>query len=202
MTRQPGLDAYENNKEYPPLVGAAVELSRQHGYSLACLPEVGQLLRTLAATVVGENIAELGTAYGVGAAWIMSGMGAGARLVTVEIDEDRARAAADLLRPLGAVEVICGDWTESRKAAPYALVFSDGGPKREPDAPKLLAPLLRLGGLVVLDDFTPESGWTAQEAELWRDDPTRRIWFREPGYLCSEVQLSPRASVLLAVRRG
>jgi predicted O-methyltransferase YrrM len=201
MTRQPGLEVYGELKGYPPLVRAAVQLTRDRGYSLACLPEVGRLLRLLAATVTSGHIAELGTAFGVGTAWLASGMSPTIRLVSVEIEPDRARAAADLLAPLKNVEVLCGDWTESRRSAPYGLIFSDGGPKREPDAPDLLAPLLRPGGLVVLDDFTPESAWTDQERQEWSHDPTRLTWLEHPGYLCTEVQLSARASVLLAVRR-
>jgi predicted O-methyltransferase YrrM len=201
MTRQPGLEVYEEHGHYPPLVRAAVQLTRDHGCSLACLPEVGRLLQLMAATVTTGNIAELGTAFGVGTAWMASGMSPSVRLVSVERGPVRARAAADLFTPLENVEVLCGDWTESRRSAPYALIFSDGGPKREPDAPDLLAPLLRPGGLVVLDDFTPESVWTDQERQEWSQDPTRLIWSEHPGYLCTEVQLSARASVLLAVRR-
>ncbi len=201
MTRQPGLEVYEEHGDYPPLVRAAVRLTRDRGCSQACLPEVGRLLQLMAATVTTGNIAELGTAFGVGTAWLASGMSPSVRLVTVEIEPDRAEAAAGLFAPLENVEVLCGDWTQSHKAAPYALVFSDGGPKREPDAPDLVAPLLQPGGLVVLDDFTPESAWTDEERQQWYQDPTRLIWSEHPGYLCTEVQLSPRSSVLLAVRR-
>jgi len=101
MTRQPTLDSYEPDGDYPPLVRAAVALTRRNECSLACLPEVGQLLRILAATVVAGRIVELGTAYGVGAAWIASGMRPGAGLVPPGRRRPPRRIAPCPLRPTG-----------------------------------------------------------------------------------------------------
>jgi predicted O-methyltransferase YrrM len=63
----------------------------------ACTPDVGRLLMLLAAHQPCGRICELGTACGVGAAWLASGMPGSATLVTVEIDSVRADAAASLL---------------------------------------------------------------------------------------------------------
>ena len=39
------------------------------------------------------RIAEIGTGFGVGAAWLLAGMDPTASLVTVEVDAERAKAA-------------------------------------------------------------------------------------------------------------
>ena len=57
-----------------------------------------------------------------------------------------------------------------------------------------LAPLVRPGGLVVLDDYTPD---TADN-----DDHSRRIWLDNPMYRSQEIMVTPHDSVILAVRTG
>jgi predicted O-methyltransferase YrrM len=91
-----------------------------------------------------------------------------------------------------SVEVVSGDWSLSRDRAPFDLLFSDGGPKRAPGDPEKLAPLVRTGGLVVLDDYTPGH----QDTE----DPARHIWLGSPLYRAQELMVAPDASVIIAVR--
>src|SRR5205823_5483987 len=109
--------------------------------------EVRSLLRVLAA---GRRCAEIGTAFGEGAA----AMAETARsVVTVEIDADRAALAAGRLAPVAGVELLVGDWVELLPArAPFELVFLDGGRPHDFDA---VADLLEPGGLLVKDDLTP-----------------------------------------------
>jgi predicted O-methyltransferase YrrM len=179
----------------------AVAATRALDFPLACTPEVGRLLGVLAATVVGGTIGELGTACGVGAAWIACGMGRGTRLVTVEHDSDRAAAAAEVFGERPDVTVLNGDWELCRDHAPFDLVFGDGGfDKHDPDAPAVVAPLLKPGGALLLDDFTPASTWTAEERERYENDATRRIWLEAPSFRAIELQVAPRMSVILAVR--
>jgi predicted O-methyltransferase YrrM len=141
-----------------------------------------------------EKACELGTAYGVGAAWIESGLRAGATLLTIELDAGRAGAARSLFAGSDSVEVLAGDWQVAFDHGPFDLLFSDGGPKRAPGDPEKLAPLLRAGGLVVLDDYTPDYPDP--------DDISRRIWLDNPSYRAQEIMVSRSASVIVAVRAG
>lgn len=59
--------------QLPPLVQRATALARAHRFGYSCIPQVGQLLRVLAASGTG-TAAESGTGYGVGTAWIRSGL--------------------------------------------------------------------------------------------------------------------------------
>ncbi|GAC1637613.1 MAG: hypothetical protein PVS2B1_02940 [Candidatus Dormibacteraceae bacterium] len=193
MTNQSGLPAYDEAERFPLRVWKAVELTRRRGFPLACIPEVGRLLQLCASLRSVENVCELGTAYGVGAAWIESGLRSGATLVTVELNQDRATDAMALFADSPSVEVLLGDWTLAADRAPFDLLFSDGGPKRKPGDPEKLAPLVRTGGIVVLDDYTPDH----PDKE---SDVSRHIWLENPNYRAQELMVAPDASVILAVR--
>jgi predicted O-methyltransferase YrrM len=191
VTLQPGLPRYGDARDFPPRVWQAVEESRHRDFPLACIPEVGRLLRFCAALSGVERICELGTAYGVGAAWIEAGMAPGATLLTVELDPERAQAARDMFADNPAVEVLAGDWSLALERGPFDMLFSDGGPKRAPGDPEKLLPLIRIGALLVLDDFTPGV----------LEDRPREVWVDNPSYDAIEVQLTADASAILARRR-
>lgn len=188
------LARYAEEQALPSLVQRAVEASRAAGVDQACLPEVGRFLQVLAAIPEDGRLAELGTAGGIGAAWLASGMRAGSTLVTVERDPHRVAVSGSVLGGVPGVSLLEGDWSLAAAGAPYDLLFADGGPKREPDAPDLLAVLLRPGGMLVFDDLTP--GVAAA------GDALRQLWFQTPRFHAVELALSPAMAVLLAVRRG
>ena len=189
MTHQPGLPAYNDRRQFPALVWQAVELTRRNGFALACTPEVGRLLQLFAAGA--ERVCELGTAFGVGAAWIASGLRPGATLLTVEKDPDRAAGAKALFHGHPSIEVLAGDWSLALDRGPFDLLFSDGGPKRKPGDPGRLLPLVRPGGLVVLDDYTPGI----------KNDVGRQIWLENDSYDAIEVRLTRDTAVILATKR-
>jgi predicted O-methyltransferase YrrM len=153
------------------------------------LREVRQLLRVLAA---GRQCAEIGTSEGGGAAAIAE---TAASLVTVEIDPERAAAAAERLSGLDHVELLVGDWREQlAERGPFELVFFDGGGwKHGPDREQAQAALdlLGPGGLLVADDFTP--GFEGH-------DPAREFLFDRPRFVAAEVQVAPQMAVVVAAR--
>jgi hypothetical protein len=63
----------------------------------------------------------------VGLAWLASGARPGTRLVSVEIDTERAGLVAPLFADLPHVAVRPGDWREIYRAAPFDLLVLDGG---------------------------------------------------------------------------
>jgi predicted O-methyltransferase YrrM len=188
VTQQPGLPTYDDRRNFPVLVWQAVELTRANEFPLACTPEVGRLLQLLAAGA--GRVCELGTAYGVGAAWIASGMRPHATLLTVEQDSNRAAGARSLFQGRKSVEVVTGDWSLALDRGPFDLLFSDGGPKRVPGDPEKLLPLVSAGGLVVLDDYTPGV----------ENDVGRQIWLNNDAYRAIEVPLTPETAVILAMK--
>src|SRR6476620_4052068 len=74
--------------------------------------EVGALLRVLALSVGAKRILEIGTAIGYSGIWLAGALPPGGMLVTLELDEERAREARDNFAKSGGsdrVNVIIGD---------------------------------------------------------------------------------------------
>jgi predicted O-methyltransferase YrrM len=148
------------------------------------LPEVQRLLAVLAA---GRRCAEVGTAFGEGAAAIAS---TAASLVTVEREADRAAIARDRLRAFANVELLVGDWrTELPRRAPFDFLFFDGG--RFDEAPDAID-LVRPGGLIVKDDLTP--------GRAVDGDPVRELLFRRSDVIAAEILTTPATAAIVAVR--
>ncbi|MDI3340154.1 MAG: class I SAM-dependent methyltransferase [Sphaerobacter sp.] len=192
------MTTYRATCEIPELVQRALALAAETGFTQSCTPEVGRLLRVLAAQVRGGVIGEIGTGCGVGTAWMASALPSTTRLVTVELDAERAAAVRALLRPCPGVTVLAGDWHALLPYGPFDLLFADGGKAKERE-PETLLRALRPGGLVVLDDLTPEEHWPPE----WRGqpDPVRQFWLNDPRLLATELLVTPTASVILATRR-
>ncbi len=170
------------------------------GFEHSCSDGTGWLLHTLAASLHEDAaIGESGTGYGVGSAWLLSGSAAATRLVTVELDEARARSAGELLdREFGDRACVLHDnWTALSDHAPFALLFCDGGGKVQ--NPQAVIDLVAPGGWLVLDDFTP----SPNSPPLFHGqlDETRWTYLSSPHFTSTTVEVSPTESVLLAVRR-
>lgn len=148
------------------------------------LQEVQRLLTVLAA---GRRCAEIGTAYGEGAAAMAS---TAVSVVTVERDRERAAIAERRLRGLENVQLFVGDWRDVLPPrGPFELVFFDGGGfAAAPDAVDLVAP----GGVIVKDDLMP--------GRLTTEDPARQLLFEHPNFVAAEILTTPATAAIIAVR--
>jgi predicted O-methyltransferase YrrM len=145
---------------------------------------VQALLRVLAS---GRDVAELGTAFGEGAAAIAE---TARSVVTVELDPERAAIARGRLESLANVEALEGDAYELlRGRGPFGLVFADGG---RYDWEQILD-LLEPGGLLVKDDLTP--------GRAIDGDPVREFLLLDPRLAAVEILTTPRSAAIVAVRR-
>jgi predicted O-methyltransferase YrrM len=193
-----GTRAYDAEVGLPAAVSAAVDLARGVAFDLSCRPEQGRLLAVLAGGRRGGLIGEVGTGCGVGVAWLTSGGGTGTRVVSIELDEARAAAAAGLYASNPDVEVLHGDWTELEPHGPFDLLVLDGGPAsakapgtaaQAPDPERWLRP----GGSVVIDDLTP--GTPVER------DPCRSHWLDHPVLDATELRLADDLAAIVATRR-
>ncbi|MDH6118311.1 O-methyltransferase [Kitasatospora sp. GAS204B] len=195
-----GTAAHLAATDLPPLVRRALAAADAHGFGNSCRPEQGQLIRALAQgapTLIGES----GTGCGVGLAWLASGAAAGVRLISVERDPARAAVAAEVFADQPQIEVVCGDWSELHRLGPFDLLILDGGGQGKGDGAaadpaRLLAP----GGTVVVDDFTPSSGWPPLHDS--RPDTARLQWLEHPALRATEVRLAPDLSSVIGTLRG
>jgi predicted O-methyltransferase YrrM len=170
----------------PRLVERALAEAARTGFTRSCSPETGRLLQVLAGSRGLERVAEIGTGCGVGSAWLLSALDPDVAFYTVELDDERAAAAAELLAEDEAATVLHGDWREVlAEEAPFDLLFADGGrAKYHEEVVGLLAP----GGMLVLDDLTP--GYTDP-------DPVRELWLRHPRLIAVELQVSSREAAVV-----
>jgi predicted O-methyltransferase YrrM len=174
-----------------------MELAGEAGFERSCTSEVGRLLSTLAASLHHAVVAELGTGYGVGASWIASTLPASSRLITIEVDPIRARAASELFAGAPNVTVIHGDWSEILPHGPFGFLFADATGAKQERVDRLLN-MLTIGGMLLIDDLTPEELWPDE----WRGkpDPVREVWLNDERVAASEIRVSPAAAVILATR--
>ena len=167
----------------------------------SCIPEVGHLLHVLAASIRDGIVGEIGTGYGIGAAWIVSALRTTVPFVTVETEPLRARTAQTLFLEHPNVSVITGDWHEVLSYAPFSLLFVDVSEAKERQA-QAVVDALASGGLAVLDDLTPQHLWTREQRELWAVDPVRSFWLEHPSLVSTELLVRPDSAVIVAARRA
>ena len=180
----------------PVLVSRARAAAAAAGFPHSSTDEVGRLLAALAAAKPNGRIAESGTGFGVGTAWLQAGLGDAASLISVEHDLARSKTAAGIFAGDNRIRILAGDWRLLEPHAPFDLFFCDGGGKR--DAPDRVIELLTGGGVLVLDDFTPSSGWPpTYQGQL---DQLRIRYLTDPRLLAAEVQVSPTQTVIVATR--
>jgi predicted O-methyltransferase YrrM len=183
--------------ELPDIVSRAFAVSRKSGYVSFCRNETGRLLATLAATR-GGTMAEFGTGTGVGTAWLRSGLRGDARIVTAELDPKLAGAAAEIFVEDPQVEVLAADWSTLLDKGPFSLLFLDSGEPTEVGV-DAVADLVEVGGIVVLDDFTPCEVWPPITGG--RVDTLREQWLTDERFTAVEVMVASDASTLLPTRR-
>jgi predicted O-methyltransferase YrrM len=119
--------------------------------------ETGAFLRVLARAIGAVRILEIGTAIGYSGIWLAGALPADGMLITMEIDEERAREARDNFARAGLATratVIVGDAQRmlAKVSGPFDLIFQDGDKPAYVTMLDRLVGLLRPGGLLVTDN--------------------------------------------------
>jgi predicted O-methyltransferase YrrM len=123
----------------------------------AVSPAQGKLLHLLARVTQARAILELGTFEGYSTIWLARALPPDGRLVSLEIDPERAEAArANVERAglAGLVEIRVGPAGETlaELAGPFDLVFIDADKRSNPDYLERALELSRPGTLIVADN--------------------------------------------------
>lgn len=183
--------------DLPEIVARAFEVTRSAGYVSFCRNETGRLLAALAATRKG-TLAEFGTGTGVGTAWLRSGLGPDAQILTAELRAELADAASAIFEDDDQVEVLAADWSTLNERGPFSLLFLDSG---DPESVRtdVIADLVEPGGIVVLDDFAPCESWPP--ITYGRVDTLREEWLTDERFTAVEVMIAPDSSAVIATRR-
>lgn len=154
------------------------------------IPEVQRLLAALAAAKPGGRIAEIGTAFGEGAAAIAAVLPPGASFVTVEPDPERFAHAREALAGTRA-EALHARWQDVLpERGPFDLLFFDGGTRGE--SIELAISLLAPGGVLVKDDLTP--------GDPVEGDVVREALLRDERLVAVEFVIADGMAAIVATR--
>jgi caffeoyl-CoA O-methyltransferase len=198
------LDAYAERMTTPP-ADLLAELDRethatQEWPQMLTGPVAGRFLETLAWVTSARLVLEIGTFTGYSALSMAAALPEGGRLITCELDPDRAAVARRHMdaSPYGdRIEVRVGPALDTVRAldGPFDLVFIDADKTGYPDYFEAVLPKLAPRGLIVLDNMLRGGRVLAPGAD---DEGTVAI--RD---LSERLAADPRvASVLLTVRDG
>lgn len=195
-------DDFARTGHVPPLVLEAVALARRLGFPLSVHPATGRLLAALAGGVDGGLIGETGTGTGAGVAWMLSAAPPSTRIVSIELDAERAAATQLLFAAHPNVTVLQGEANELADHGPFDLLVLDTRCDPGPLHWESLEPAVQLRphGMLVKDDLWPMTDWPPLAYDGTVDRPRVR-WFEHPDLLTTEVPVAPRYSVALARRR-
>jgi predicted O-methyltransferase YrrM len=153
----------------PPQLAAIEEATGALGFGMASDRATGELLRTLAASKPGGSLLELGTGTGMATSWLLHGMDAAARLLSVDNDGVAQAVARDHCGEDSRLTLATedGDTTLTRLAAAgavYDLIFADTWPGKFRLLDVALG-LLKTGGFYVVDDLLPQPNWPPNHGE-------------------------------------
>jgi predicted O-methyltransferase YrrM len=170
------------------------------GFTMASEPKTGALLSALASSKPGGRLLEIGTGTGLGTAWLLAGMDAGARLDTVETDPEVVAVARRHLASDPRVTFHVMDGAEFvRRATPgrYDLIYADAWPGKFSHLDEALS-LLAVGGIYLIDDLLPQPNWPDGHAP--KVPALIESLERRPAF--TTVRLAWASGLMLVVRRG
>ena len=141
---------------------ASIEANRQAGLPSIDVPSLlGQFLALMVRISGTRSVLEIGTLGGYSTIWLARAIPAGGRVVTLEIDPDRAEIARENLKRAGVldrVEIIVGPALDTLKslhesaAEPFDLFFVDADKKSNPEYLEGALKLSHPGTVIIVDN--------------------------------------------------
>src|ERR1700716_170794 len=112
----------------PPALAQILKRTADLRFDMASEQRTGALLRTLSASKPAGRFLELGTGTGVATAWILDGMDAASKLISVDVNTTFQQVARDALGDDAPVTFIADDaisFLNRQPAASFDFVFAD-----------------------------------------------------------------------------
>ncbi len=183
-------------KQPSEIVMNAKSLAMENDFMYSCLDEVGQLLAVLTSSIKQGTIAEIGTGYGVGTAWMATNLANEVSLISIDNDINKIDSVRSIFNQTN-VTFIHNDWKEILAFAPFQFIFADGGKAKE-QHPDLLVKALAVGGMILIDDLTPFEYWPDE----WKNqrDEVREYWLHHPDLQAVELRVTQKNSVIVATK--
>lgn len=148
-------------QDTPKIHAEIVRKSEEIGFTMPSDLYVGSLLKTLVSSKPKGHFLEIGTGIGLSLSWMIDGMDAASRLISVDNDPVLIAIANTYFGKDERVSLICqdgGDWLHTYKGEKFDLIFADAWPGKY-SAIELVLDLLHVGGFYVIDDMSQQPNW-------------------------------------------
>ncbi|WP_419927978.1 O-methyltransferase [Candidatus Poriferisocius sp.] len=187
-------------KPVPLTVLAAENRAAEQGFEHSCERGVGEILAVLAATTpLGGRILELGTGFGVGLAWILTGLGSrtDVEVVSIERDAERVSFLTEVDLPVH-VSIVEGDIGALLPAlGRFDLIFADAEAGKWTGL-ELTFAALAPQGLLLVDDM--DLSRYGSEKDRSTVEKVRKVLTTDSRL--AAVELDVASGIILASRRG
>lgn len=134
---------------------------KEIGFNMPSDIYIGTLLKSLITSKQAATILELGTGIGLSLAWMIDGLDAASKLITIDNDPKLIEIVTEFFEADERVEIICTDganWIKSYTGEKFDLIFADAWPGKYSELSETLE-LVKKGGFYVIDDMNPQPNW-------------------------------------------
>lgn len=152
-----------NIQDIPKIHTEITRKSEEIGFTMPSDLYVGSFLKTLIASKPNGNFLEIGTGIGLSLSWMIEGMDADSKLISVDNDQELISIASSYFGDDDRVEVVCkdgADWIKEYSGAKFDLIFADAWPGKYSEIDEVLD-LVKVGGFYIIDDMTKQPNWPA-----------------------------------------
>lgn len=165
------------------------DINRKQGRMLNVPAQDGRMLRLLAEAVGAKTVVEIGTSNGISGIWLgMALRKTGGKLITHEIDPQRAALARDNFSAAGIADLVTivegnAHETVARLQGPIDVVFIDADKEGYLDYLNKLLPLVRPGGLILAHNINPRMADAAYVKAITTNPDLETLFYTEAGGL-------------------
>lgn len=150
-----------NFKDIPKIHSQIQRKSDEIGFTMPSDLYIGSLLKTLISSRKQANILELGTGIGLSLSWMIDGLDANSKLITVDNDPKLIEIAQSYFGEDDRLNIVCEDgaeWILNYNGDKFDLIFADAWPGKYSQIEEVLD-LVKVGGYYVIDDMTRQPNW-------------------------------------------
>jgi predicted O-methyltransferase YrrM len=150
-----------NILDRPSIYSEIERKSSEIGFTMPSDVYMGSLLKTLMSSKPGGLFLELGTGIGLSLSWMIDGIDAESKLITVDNDEELIAIAKHYFEADSRIEIIHADgssWIKNYEGDKFDLVFADAWPGKYSEIDEILD-LIKVGGFYVIDDMSAQPNW-------------------------------------------
>lgn len=150
-----------NMQDIPKIHTDIIRKSEEIGFTMPSDLYVGSFLKTLIASKPNGRFLEIGTGIGLSLSWMIEGMDAESKLISVDNNQELISIATSYFGGDDRVEVICkdgADWIKNYTGLKFDLIFADAWPGKYSEIDEVLD-LVKVGGFYIIDDMTKQPNW-------------------------------------------